>query len=266
MSTIAITGSASGIGAATAALLRSAGHTVVGVDVHDADVTADLGTPAGRASAIDGVLAACGGVLDGLVTCAGVAGTSVGGGGARLVSINYFGTVALLEGLRPALASGQDAAVVCISSNSTTCMPNWPQEIADACLAGDEERARGIAEPLPSFQAYPASKAAVAWYVRSNAPTPQWIGAGIRLNAVAPGVVETPMVAGQRTDPLLGPAVDAFPVPLGRTGRPEEIAALIAFLLGPGAAYLVGSVVVADGGTEAMLRPTAFPSPWVIGS
>lgn len=266
MATIAISGSASGIGAATRSLLTAAGHIVFGIDVREADVIADLGTPDGRASAIDGVLAACDGALDGLVTCAGIAGTSAGGGGGRLVSINYFGTVALLEGLRPALGAGQDASVVCISSNSTTCMPNWPQDIADACLARDEERARAIAEPLPSFQAYPASKAAVAWYVRRNAPSAEWIGAGIRLNAVAPGVVETPMVAGQRTDPLLGPAVDAFPVPLGRTGRPEEIAGLIAFLLGSDGSYLVGSVIVCDGGTEAMLRPDAVPSPWVITS
>jgi NAD(P)-dependent dehydrogenase (short-subunit alcohol dehydrogenase family) len=260
--TYAVSGAASGIGAATADLLRAAGHRVIGIDLRDADVVADLGTPAGRADAVAGVLTRCDGTLDGLVTCAGVAGRSAPEGGATLVSVNYFGTVALLSGLREALGRGAEPAAVCVSSNSTTCMPNWPQEVADACLADDEPAARAAAEGKPSFLAYPATKAAVAWYVRQQAPTADWIGAGIRLNAVAPGVIETPMVAAQRADPVLGPAVDAFPVPRGRNGQPEEIAATIGFLLGPAAGYVVGAVLFADGGTDALLRATAFPARW----
>jgi NAD(P)-dependent dehydrogenase (short-subunit alcohol dehydrogenase family) len=262
MGTYAVSGSASGIGAATATALRAGGHRVIGVDLHDAEVVADLGTESGRSGGVAGVLAECDGVLDGLVTCAGIAGSSATHGGGRVVSINYFGTVALVAGLREALARGADPAVVCVSSNSTTCMPNWPQEIADACLAGDEPGACAAAEGQPSFLAYPATKAAVAWYVRTQATTAEWIGAGIRLNAVAPGVVETPMVATQRADPVLGSAVDAFPVPRGQHAQPAEIASVIAFLLGPGASYLVGTVLFADGGTDALLRTTAFPARW----
>jgi NAD(P)-dependent dehydrogenase (short-subunit alcohol dehydrogenase family) len=263
MSTIAITGAASGIGAATARALESAGHRVIGVDLRDVDITADLGTADGRDHAVRAVSDACDGVLDGLVTCAGIAGSSTAGG-ATLVSINYFGTVAVVEGLRPALARGTDAAVVCVSSNSTTCQPDWPTAIADACLAGDEAAARAAADEQVSLYAYPASKAAVAWWVRRHAPTAEWIGAGIRLNAVAPGIVETPMVEGQRSDPVIGAAVDAFPVPRGRNGRPEEAASVISWLLSPAAALLVGSIVFADGGTDAMLRADAMPVRWAL--
>jgi NAD(P)-dependent dehydrogenase (short-subunit alcohol dehydrogenase family) len=70
------------------------------------------------------------------------------------------------------------------------------------------------------------------------------------------------MVAAQRADPVLGPAVDAFPVPRGRNGQPEEIAATIGFLLGPAASYVVGAVLFADGGADALLRATAFPARW----
>ena len=62
MGTIVVTGSGSGIGAATAARLRADGHTVIGVDLRGAEIEADLGTPEGRKSAIKTVGEACGGV------------------------------------------------------------------------------------------------------------------------------------------------------------------------------------------------------------
>ncbi|HMQ28212.1 MAG TPA: hypothetical protein PKA98_19640, partial [Acidimicrobiales bacterium] len=146
MGTIAITGSASGMGAATTARLRADGHTVIGVDLHDADVEADLGSPEGRQAAIDGVLAASGGVLDGFVPFAGL-GPLPDRPDPIVVSVNYFGAITLLEGLRPALAAAPDgAAAVAISSNSTTCQPGVPQTVVDACLAGDEDAARAASE------------------------------------------------------------------------------------------------------------------------
>lgn len=72
MGTYAVTGSASGMGAASAARLREAGHRVVGVDLRDADVTADLGTADGRRHAADEILRLCGGALDGVAAVAGV--------------------------------------------------------------------------------------------------------------------------------------------------------------------------------------------------
>lgn len=259
MPTYAVTGSASGIGRATRERLAAAGHTVVGVDLHDAEITADLGTVEGRARAVAEILGRTDGRLDGLVTAAGIGGSSAEPGG-RLVSINYFGTVTLLEALRPALSAADDAAVVCLGSNSATVQPGWPAELADACLAGDEKRACALADRAPSLVAYPATKAALAWYVRCAAPKPEWIGAGIRLNAIAPGLTETALTRAQRADPLIGEAIANFPVPLGRAIRPEEIAEVIVFLLA--APAIVGSVVVADGGTEAMLRPMDWPAAW----
>ena len=72
--TIAITGSGSGMGAALAARLEAAGDRVIGIDVKNAEVEADLGTAEGRASAIERVSELSGGTLDGLVTLAGLAG------------------------------------------------------------------------------------------------------------------------------------------------------------------------------------------------
>ncbi|HNM85003.1 MAG TPA: NAD-dependent epimerase, partial [Mycobacterium sp.] len=72
MGTYAVTGSASGMGSQVAQKLRDAGHRVIGVDLRDADVAADLSTPEGRRTAAAEVLEAAGGRLDGAVLAAGV--------------------------------------------------------------------------------------------------------------------------------------------------------------------------------------------------
>src|SRR5882724_6112993 len=141
MRTVVVTGSASGMGAATRARLEAAGERVIGVDLRDAEVVADLGSPDGRAAAIEEIIDESRGVLDGLVTWAGLGGLT-DRAGSQLVSVNYFGTVALLEGLRPSLSRGRLAAAVAISSNSTTFQPDLPIDVTRACLDGDEPGAR----------------------------------------------------------------------------------------------------------------------------
>jgi len=259
---IAITGAASGIGAATAKRLEGDGHRVIGIDVRTADIVADLATPDGRRAAIDGILERSDGRLDGLVPCAGLSGLP-DRPGSLLVSLNYFGAVELCEGLREALARSDAGAVVGLCSNSTTTAPGLPLELVEACNAGDEEEARAVGDAVGSIRAYAATKMALARWIRRHAVTGAWTGSGIALNAIAPGKTETAMVAEGRADPVIGPHMDAFPVPVGRSARPEEMASLIAFLLGPEARFFVGSVVFCDGGTDALLRPDDWPAPYV---
>lgn len=233
MQTHAITGSASGIGAAIRTRLESEGHRVIGVDLHDAEVIADLSTEAGRAEMVAGVTAACGGGLDGLVAGAGTLGPEP----ELVVRVNYFGAIATLDGLRPLLAANGGAAVA-ISSNSCSTVPGLPGGLIDACLAGEEEAA--VARSVSAAgQVYPSSKLALARWVRREATRPDWIGAGVRLNAVAPGLIDTPMMDGE-VDTVLAIG-DGWPVPIGRAGRAEEIAALIGFLLSPDASLFCGS-------------------------
>jgi NAD(P)-dependent dehydrogenase (short-subunit alcohol dehydrogenase family) len=254
MRTIAITGSAGGIGTATRERLEKDGDRVIGIDVRDAEVIADLATPAGRDAMIDDVARACGGALDGVVAAAGVMGQE-----PIVVSINYFGAVATLAGLRPLLARGRDASAVAISSNSVTTTPGLPASLVDTILEGDESRASDAAANAPGVFAYPASKLALARWVRTHAPQPEWIGEGIRLNAIAPGVIDTAMTKDDLGFIMSIP--DVFPVPIGRPGRPEEIASALAYLLSPDASFFCGSVLFADGGTDAAVRTADFPTP-----
>lgn len=259
--TVVITGAASGIGAATKSRLEADGQRVIGLDLDGADITADLGKAEGRERAVAQVATMSDGRIDGLVACAGVPGlTHVPG--SLLVSVNYFGAVALLDGLRPMLAEGDRPAAVAISSNSTVIQPGVPMDVVERCLAGDEPGACAAADAATALATYPATKTAVAWWVRRQAPDTAWAGSGITLNAVAPGAIETPLLQATRDDPQIGRFVDELPVPVGRKGTAEEIAAVTAFLLGPDARFFCGSVLVVDGGTYAQLRPDDDPRPW----
>lgn len=251
---VAVTGCASGIGAAVRRRLEASGDRVIGVDLHDAEVEADLSNPEGRKAAVEGVLAASGGRLERAVLCAGVGGHIPD---LRLVaSVNYFGAVDVLDGLQTALSAGEHPAAVVIASNSAQFAHFDEHPFVLALLEHDEARAREIIATENGFLAYSGSKHALARAVRRRAKA--WGEAGIRLNAVAPGPIETPLLQSTREDPVLGKGFASLDIPLGRTGTPEEIAGLIAFILGPEAAFMHGSIVYMDGGNDAVWRPDRF--------
>ncbi len=255
MSVTAITGSASGIGAAVAALLRTAGHEVIGIDRANAEVQADLSTAQGRSAAIAEVLERSGGVLDGLICCAGVGVTAPSCG--LIVAVNYFGVSQLLEGLQGALQRGRNPAALVIGSVAATQPGAEQQAMTAAMLEGDEARALDLADSLGQpHVAYACSKFAITQHARSLALA--WGQRGMRLNVVAPGAVQTPLHQASLDDARFGKAVREFVAPLGRAGRPEEIAALVGFLQSDQAQFVHGSVVFIDGGMDAMVRAPRF--------
>jgi NAD(P)-dependent dehydrogenase (short-subunit alcohol dehydrogenase family) len=255
MGTIAISGCATGIGAATRKRLEADGHRVIGVDLRGVEVPADLSEPEGRAAAVAGVLDQADGRLEGLVLCAGLGGHI--GDGARVASVNYFGVVDLLDGLLPALQRGESPAAVAICSNSAQLVPDaGASPLVTAFLAGDEAEARRLArDEIPGQLVYMMSKNAVGQAVRRRALA--WGEAGVRLNAVAPGPVVTPLLQSALETPD-GAAIRAFKVPIGRMGEPDEIAGVVRYLLGPETGFVHGAIWYVDGGADAFVRPERF--------
>lgn len=252
-----VTGSASGIGAATVAGLKAAGHTVIGVDLRQADITGDLSSAAGRQAIVAQALERCGGTLDGLVLCAGLGGQTQP---ASLVSsVNYFGSVELLDGLLPALQKGKNPSAVVISSVASTMMQWDKNPLAMAYEAGDEAQVSAIvmgAGEAGGNLAYAGSKNALTVAVRKRAAS--WGKAGVRLNTVAPGATETPLLQAGLQDPRFGESIKNFVAPIARRAETSEMASVILFLLSQEASFVHGAQIYVDGGIDAVIRPTQF--------
>ncbi len=255
MLTTAMTGSGSGIGAGIRQQLESDGHRVIGVDLKNAEIEADLSGPEGRERAIEEILAACDGRLDRLVTCAGLPGSAKPR--SRVTSVNYFGAVELLDGLLPALERGEQPAAVSIVSNSAQIAPLDEHPLVAALLDHDETLASRIADehdvgPI----AYMGSKHALGRAIRRRVR--KWGDARVRLNGVCPGPIRTPLLEADMSDPMTRHAIESIDIPIGRWGEPADIAKLVAFLLGPDAGWIHGSLFYIDGGNDAEIRPDRF--------
>jgi NAD(P)-dependent dehydrogenase (short-subunit alcohol dehydrogenase family) len=250
-----VTGAASGIGKATKELLQSRGQRVIGVDLHDARVIADLSTAAGRAALVEKVREQVdGGPIDTIYANAGLATPT-----PTTVAVNYFGTLATLEGLRPFLNGSPTPRAVLVSSMAAL-MPT-DEELVALLAAGDEPAALARAEILAKDPQttggliYASTKLALSRWVRRHAAGPEWAGAGIPLNAVAPGIIATPMTADLiATEQGREALLKMVPMPLGGVAEPIVVARLLAWLGSEENTHLCGQVIYVDGGSDAVLR------------
>jgi NAD(P)-dependent dehydrogenase (short-subunit alcohol dehydrogenase family) len=251
--TILVTGSAHGIGQAIFTQLNAAGHRVIGLDLSDAEVIADLSTERGRTGALENILDTCGGCLDAVIGCAGVASAD----SQAMIAINYFGMVAILEGLRGLVARSPTPRVVAVSSSSI--IHAYDRELVAACLAGDEARAIALGLNDPRLT-YASTKVALTRWVRRTSILPDWAGAGVLLNAVAPGVILTritqPILATEEGRQMLAKVT---PIAVASHAHPEDLAHLLTFLASPENRYIVGQTIFADGGSEAILQGDDIP-------
>jgi NAD(P)-dependent dehydrogenase (short-subunit alcohol dehydrogenase family) len=248
-----VTGAASGIGLATKQLLESRGESVIGVDIRDADVLVDLTSPPDRERMVEEVRTRSGGAIDAIIAVAGLAAPI-----PATAAVNYFGMVATLDGLRPLLAGSDSPRAVGVASFASIAPGD--EALVAAFRAEDEPTALAratalAADPATGTLIYPSSKAAFAQWVRRSSIADTWAGAGIPLNAIAPGVVSTPMMSGVLSSQEGRDAVaSSVPMPLNGFADASVPARLLAWLVSVENSHLCGQVLFVDGGSDASVR------------
>lgn len=252
--TYAMTGGATGIGASLKEKLREQGHTVIVVDLRNADIDADLSTSEGRQHAIDGIHDKAPDGLDGFIACAGL--PPVAEPYSLIDKVNFFGATVLIDGLADLVAK-KKGAVVAVSSNSAP-LPGLNEDHIQALLSGDEQKSCELIDTLDGHNAYAGSKNALARWVRRRSAA--LMAQGVRLNAVAPGMTITPLTDKVFEDDNFGPAMRDFSktIPYGEMASPDMIADTMLFLLDDASRFVCGSVLFVDGGQDALLRPEQF--------
>jgi NAD(P)-dependent dehydrogenase (short-subunit alcohol dehydrogenase family) len=241
-----LTGAAGGIGGAIARELLAQGATVHGIDRDPDGLTSLAGEFPGRfvpyvvdladRGATDQMLGRLGTALAGrcdiLVNNAGIARvqsfvTTEDALLERLLAVNFTAVFRVTRALVPALRASGRASVVNIAS--------------ELALIGQ-----------PGYTAYSATKGAILAFSRALAA--ELAVDGIRVNAVCPGPIDTPLLAGEfalAQDPVAARAGEIATVPLGRLGVPRDIAGVVAFLAGDAAGFVTGAAWPVDGGKTA---------------
>lgn len=250
--TILITGVASGIGARTAELAGQLGADVIGVDMREpaehqgSFVKADISSKAG----VDDLVARLPRRIDALCNVAGLSGNT---GAVPTISVNFYGLRTLSEALAPRLREG--GAIVNVASIAGF---GWRANLNRAAsmvgIEGFPDVAKVLAEhDVKNEEGYPVSKELLLLWTFRAAHQEMFKSRGIRVNAVSPGPVDTPILKQFRT--VLGDArVDSDISRVGRAGTSGDIAPVVLFLCSDGARWINGANVPVDGGLEASIN------------
>jgi NAD(P)-dependent dehydrogenase (short-subunit alcohol dehydrogenase family) len=247
---VIVTGCASGMGRATAALLLDLGARVHGLDYRPADLkidsfnTLDLREP----DSIQPAVSAVGGKIDALFNCAGVGPTF---STLDKMKVNFIGTRYLTELVLPLMGAGS-----AIASIASTAAMGWARRISVhkqlLAAAGYADALRWSEQHLETVgEGYGFSKEAIVVWTLTQSQT--LIKRGIRINCVLPGLTQTPMLTDQIAVSTSSEVLEGVIQPMGRPATPEEQAFALVMMNSPAAGYLNGAALNVDGGRLALL-------------
>jgi len=253
MGLYAMTGGATGIGAAIKDRLLAEGHEVIVIDIKNADIEADLSSDEGRENANSELAKAASEGLDGFIACAGV-GSHVTPP-SLITRVNYFGAVASIQGARDLVAKKNGSMVIV---SSTSAVLDHDENYVELLEQGKEAEACAAADMLDGITAYGGGKCALTRWMRKHCI--ECAAMGVRMNAIAPGFTETPLNIAAASSPEYADAIAQYKasIPVGFVGMPEDQAAATCFLLSAEARYVCGTILFVDGGSDALMRPTKF--------
>lgn len=244
-----VTGASSGLGEASCTALEAGGDRVIRVDLAGSDINADLSGHEGRDEVIRKVGELSPDRVDAVITWAGG-----GGGSLDLLRVNYFGTVDLVDGLFQLLAKSAAPRVV-VTSSRMALEPGGDAQIELLLAHREADIVASYGDELVAQSYYIAAKTAVVRWMRRTAILPKWNTPGIRINAIAPGLIETPRTKkGLDAPDIARWLLSIHPQAEEVRSQAAEIGTLTRFLASPENSLLIGQCLFADRGTEAILR------------
>ena len=239
-----------GVGSSLVNLLHN-NYNIINIDLNNSDIDTDLLSAHDREKCIDKILNLTEGYFDAVIFCSGGHYPMCA---SDVVSLNYYSIVEMCNNLKR--ISKKSFSIILIGSASIQELDEESKKIAKSYLIKTEELVKKELSTkkiftLESMNQYVISKMSLTLWGIINSIDKKWLDKKIRINIVAPGILDTKLTKQFLKFPVGASIIRKGGPPLKRFGKPHEVAKLIEFLISDDASFINGSVFYIDGGMSA---------------